>query len=102
MRKTVEFECLEMKSAEVWMVTSYKSDGLYLVKDEFNTSSFIQVFNNCVYGTVLAPNFSPETSEVTELTVQKESTQRDSITGDTLLRALAIAQDPQLAKDLLK
>lgn len=103
MKKLIEFEQLTMDSSLVWDARNYKGEGMYLVRNEINNYFLIQVVDNMVFGGMLQEGYIPQTRDIeTELSVEKQSVSNDYISSDTLLKALAIAQNPELAKDLIK
>lgn len=76
-----------------WAPSSYPGDGAY----ETKVGLFI-----IVNGTIQVGS-SPALSLLVEMPEKENAgNSSDSISGDTFLKALAIAQDPMLARDLLK
>ena len=101
MKKAVEFEIIDVQSSNMYVKETYPCDGLYLATDENKNSAFIQVIGGMVYGSMMSPMFYPQTIDLNVETELKAET-TENINGNTLLKALAIAQDASLAKDLIK
>lgn len=111
---TINFEKKKLKNCDMYNHMSYEKDGWYLVTDENDMNQLIIRINGDNYGYVYAipldrfvEQHITDMTDVTCSNVEKPlecaviEKKIPTISENTLLKALAIAQDPKLAKELI-
>jgi len=80
-----------------YSIYSGKKQGLYKVIDFYKQ---VHLAHWCNGGITCFPY--PENSEIEETVLTVQQTSHNTIDSDTFLKAIAIAQNPELAKDLIR
>lgn len=110
----IELQPIELPSEAIWMRESYLHPGGYLVTDD-NGNNYItivpkdtnlQVIGLCDYpspNNILYHFLRESLKEIPEAPKLKSLPEiTTGVSEDTLLKAIAIAQNPELIKDILK
>ena len=92
----IELKEIKVRATALYDLAEYDNNTLYLVTDENNQRHIIAVFNAAVLSVSVPFDF--EFQEIKDYNVLQES--KESVSTETMLKAIAIVQKPELIKDI--
>lgn len=91
MNTTIEVTRMKIQSESMYDTSRYDGQGLYLVEDQFGGTYLVDVVGTTAVSLGVTPGNL----------VTRDEKQENHVSENTMLKALALVQKPELIKDLV-